>query len=112
MDQRKARDGKSIEDIGTYDPMVTDKSQRVELNMERVDYWLSVGAQPSDNVKTLIKKLKMNKFGSVKTPPPMTAPKEPPPPEPEAAAEASEESTEATESEAKEEATETAEAGE
>ncbi len=87
MDQRKQRDGKTIEDIGTYDPMVLDKSQRVSLNLERVDYWISVGAQPSDKVKTLIKKVRQNKFGSVKAPPPMTPPKEPPPPEPEAAAE-------------------------
>jgi len=104
MDQRKQRDGKAIEDIGTYDPMVRDKSQRVALNMERVDYWISVGAQPSENVKALIKKVKLNKFGSVNAPPPLTPPKEPPAPEPEAAAEAetTEESAEATE-----EATET-----
>ncbi len=97
MDQRKQRDGKSIEDIGTYDPMIRDKSQRVELNMERVDYWVSVGAQPSERVKTLIKKVKQNKFGAIKALPPLTPPKEPPPPEPEAAAEATEAVEENTE---------------
>ena len=58
MDIRKARDGESIEDIGTYDPMVQDKSKRFAIKMERYDYWLSVGAQPSDNVAMLVKKLK------------------------------------------------------
>jgi len=93
IDQRKQRNGKSIEDIGTYDPMIRDKSQRVSLNMERVDYWVSVGAQPSENVQALIKKIKLNKFGAVKTPPPLTAPKPLPEPEPEVVAEA--ETTEA-----------------
>lgn len=106
MDQRKARDGKTIEDIGTYDPMVLDKAQRVSLDMERVDYWMSVGAQPSDKVATLIKKVRLNKFGSVKAPPPMTPPKEPPAPEPEAEAAPAEEAAEATEEAAAEEATE------
>lgn len=104
MDSRKPRDGKAIEEIGTYDPMVHDKSNRVTINMERVDYWLSVGAQPSDKVATLIKKVKTNKFGEAKAPAPETAPKQP---EPEAPAEeaASEEApTEATEEAAKEEA--------
>jgi small subunit ribosomal protein S16 len=95
MDSRSPRDGKAIEEVGHYDPMVRDKSARVELKMERIDYWLSVGAQPSDNVAVLIKKVKTNTFGAVNAPPPMTAPKpapEPEPePEPEPAAEATEE---------------------
>ena len=84
MDSRKPRDGKAIEEIGTYDPMVHDKSNRVTINMERVDYWLSVGAQPSDKVATLIKKVKTNKFGTALAPPAEIAPKQP---EPEAPAE-------------------------
>ena len=87
MDSRKPRDGKAIEQLGYYDPMVRDKSQRIKLNLERIEYWLSVGAQPSDKVAVLIKKVKTNKFGSAAAPPPMTAPKAPPEPEPEAAAE-------------------------
>lgn len=87
MDARKPRDGAAIEEVGHYDPMVHDKSARVELNMERVDYWLSVGAQPSDKVATLIKKVKTNSFGTAAAPPPMTAPKQPEPePAPEEAA--------------------------
>lgn len=77
MDIRKARDGESIEDIGTYDPMVHDKSKRVTVKLDRYDYWLSVGAQPSDNVKTLVKKLKGNRWGVAAPPPAYIAPKEP-----------------------------------
>ena len=96
MDTRSPRDGRTIEDVGTYDPMVRDKAARVKLNMERIDYWLSVGAKPSENVAALIKKVKTNSFGEVNEPPPMTPPKAPPEPEPEAATEetaAAEEST-------------------
>lgn len=74
IDQRKARDGKPIEEIGTYDPMVKDKSKRVTLKLDRVDYWMSVGAQPSERVATLIRKTRENDWGAMKAPPPMMAP--------------------------------------
>ncbi|QDV51163.1 30S ribosomal protein S16 [Gimesia fumaroli] len=93
MDSRKQRDGEAIEEIGTYDTSVADKSKRVTINMERVDYWMSVGAQPSDNVATLIKKVKKNKFGTAAAPAPLIAPKEP---EPEAAEESAEATAEAS----------------
>ncbi len=48
------RDGKFLEKLGTYNPC-TDPAEIV-LNMERVEYWLSVGAQPTDTVRSLIKK--------------------------------------------------------
>lgn len=75
IDRQKAREGKEIEEVGTYDPMVTDKAARVKLNMERIDYWMSVGALPSDRVATLIKKLKANKFGAAAPPPAALTPK-------------------------------------
>ena len=56
MDGRTPRDGKVLEELGTYDPMVPDTDARAILQGERVDYWLGVGAQPSDKVKVLIKK--------------------------------------------------------
>ncbi len=56
MDQRSPRDGRVLEELGTYDPMVTDVDARAVLNGERISYWLGVGAQPSDKVKVLIKK--------------------------------------------------------
>lgn len=51
------RDGKFIEILGTYDPML-DKTNpsRIKLKQDRIDYWLSVGAQPTDRVAKLIKK--------------------------------------------------------
>jgi small subunit ribosomal protein S16 len=55
-DSRSPRDGKVLEEIGTYDPMIADTDARVTLDHERLKYWLSVGAQPSDNVKIFIKK--------------------------------------------------------
>ena len=76
MDGRVQRDGKAIEEVGFYDPMVPDKAKRVKLDMERIDYWIGVGAQPSHKVGVLIKKVKKNDFGAAKAPPPLTAPKE------------------------------------
>ncbi|MFH5803387.1 30S ribosomal protein S16 [Alienimonas sp. DA493] len=94
MDSRVQRDGKAIEEIGHYDPMVPDKSKRVKLDMERVDYWVGVGAQPSHKVGVLIKKVKKNDFGTAKAPPPLTAPKEEEKPAEEAPAEETAEATE------------------
>ena len=53
-DQRSPRDGKIIEEIGTYNPLEKDNNFRLDL--ERVDYWLGVGAQPSDTGASFIKK--------------------------------------------------------
>jgi small subunit ribosomal protein S16 len=56
MDQRSPRDGRVIEELGYYDPLVKETDARAVLQAERIDYWLSVGAQPSEKVKVLIKK--------------------------------------------------------
>jgi small subunit ribosomal protein S16 len=56
MDKRSPRDGRVIEELGTYDPMCPETDARVSLKSDRVDYWVSVGAQPSDKVAVLIKK--------------------------------------------------------
>lgn len=55
-DRRSPRDGRVIEELGTYDPSVPDTDARVTLDNARLDYWLSVGAKPSDAVRVLIKK--------------------------------------------------------
>ena len=55
-DSRSPRDGRVLEELGTYDPSISDVDARVTLNGQRVDYWLSVGAQPSEKVGVLIKK--------------------------------------------------------
>jgi small subunit ribosomal protein S16 len=49
-DARSPRDGRFIEKIGNYDPKLEDKDKRVTLITERVQHWLSVGAQPTDRV--------------------------------------------------------------
>ena len=55
-DSRSPRDGKFIEEIGTYQPL--KKGDNVSLKMERAEYWLSKGAQPSDTVRSFIKNAK------------------------------------------------------
>ena len=110
MDSQKPRDGKAIEEVGYYDPILRDKSERVKLKMDRIDYWISVGAKPSDKVATLIKKVRTNTFGTAAEPPPMTPPKQPDP-EPEPVAEEAAE-TESTETAAEGEQNETTEEGE
>ena len=54
-DRRSPRDGKFIEIIGTYDPKQT--GQNSSFNIERAEYWISKGAQPSDTVASFIRKL-------------------------------------------------------
>lgn len=49
-DARSPRDGRFIEKIGTYNPMLAEDDKRVVLNTERAQHWLSVGAQPTDRV--------------------------------------------------------------
>ncbi len=53
-DGRSPRDGKFIEEIGTYKPKV--KGNNYTLNLDRAQYWVGVGAQPSDTVASFIKK--------------------------------------------------------
>lgn len=53
-DSRSPRDGKFIETIGTYDPM--KQGANYEFKLDRVDYWIQCGAQPSETVANLIKK--------------------------------------------------------
>lgn len=56
VDARNPRDGRVLEELGTYDPMIPDTDARVVLKSERLSYWLSQGAQPSDKVRVFIKK--------------------------------------------------------
>ncbi len=54
-DSRCARDGRYLEKLGTYNPMVEkDHADRLRLNPERIKYWLSVGAQPSDRMARML----------------------------------------------------------
>jgi small subunit ribosomal protein S16 len=50
-DSRMPRDGRYVEKLGTYNPLLAkDSAERVQLNMERVNYWLGEGAQPTERV--------------------------------------------------------------
>ena len=51
-DSRSPRDGRFIEEVGTYNPMV--EPAEIKLDMEKIDKWVKNGAQPTDTVKTLI----------------------------------------------------------
>ncbi len=53
-DSRSPRDGRSIEEIGTYNPL-TDPAE-IKVDVERAQYWVKNGAQPTDTVRELLKK--------------------------------------------------------
>lgn len=59
-DKRAPRDGRVLEELGTYDPMVPEVDARATLKNERIDYWIGVGALPSEKVAILIKKYGTN----------------------------------------------------
>ena len=96
IDGRAPRDGKIIEELGHYDPLVKDTDARAVLNGERIAYWLSVGAKPSENCEVLIKKygkdgthmaqqqaaLEKIKITRPQAPAPYIPPPKPPEPEP------------------------------
>ena len=56
VDGRKQRDGRVIEELGAYDPLCADQERAVNFDRERIEYWLSVGALPSETVGRLLKK--------------------------------------------------------
>jgi small subunit ribosomal protein S16 len=56
MDQRSPRDGRVIEELGWFDPIAPEDKQ-LNLKADRIDYWLSVGAQPSQTVKGLLRRI-------------------------------------------------------
>ena len=55
-DSRNKRDGRYIERFGFFNPVVTDSEENLRIDVERVDYWIGQGAQPSDRVKALLKR--------------------------------------------------------
>jgi len=96
IDSRRPRDGKVIEELGYYDPLVRDVDARAVLNGDRIAYWLSVGALPSERCAVLIKKygsggthveqqkaaLERLKTHRPQAPAPYIPPPKPPEPEP------------------------------
>lgn len=56
IDKRQPRDGKAIEELGTYDPHIADKEKRVTLVPSRIKHWQSVGALASEHCQALFAK--------------------------------------------------------
>ena len=54
-DSRSPRDGRFIEELGTYDPSA--EGNKIKVDMERAKYWIANGAQPTDTVRGLLKKI-------------------------------------------------------
>ena len=57
-DSRMPRDGRFVERVGYYNPIASGQEVRLELDLERIDYWIGQGAQPSDRVLNLLKQNK------------------------------------------------------
>lgn len=56
MDIRSPRDGRVIEELGWYDPTAANPDKQISLDRERIEHWLSVGAQPSETVRSLLRR--------------------------------------------------------
>ncbi len=54
-DSRATRDGRAIERLGWYDPLVQDEKKKVSLVQDRIEYWLGVGAKPSETVESILR---------------------------------------------------------
>lgn len=75
-DARSPRDGRFVEKVGTYNPMLPqDNQERVRLNLERIKYWLSKGAQPTDRVALFLGKANVIEMPEVRSTPKKSAPK-------------------------------------
>lgn len=64
IDHRQPREGRALEILGTYDPHMKDKEERVRLKADRLKYWLGVGAKPSYNVERFLQKY-LEKFEKI-----------------------------------------------
>jgi small subunit ribosomal protein S16 len=83
IDSRQPRDGRILEELGSYDPMVKNTDERVRLKPDRIKYWVSVGAQPSEKVSVLMRKY-MAKFEQLQAAAPAATAPATPAPTPEA----------------------------
>jgi len=75
-DARAPRDGRFVEKVGSYNPMLPhDNQDRVRLNEDRIKHWLSVGAQPTDRVALFLGKAKLAAMPTIHPTPQKSAPK-------------------------------------
>ena len=62
-DRSSSRDGRFVERVGFYNPVAKGQAEVLRLDLERVDYWMGVGAQPSERVAKLIKQARKQSEG-------------------------------------------------
>ena len=78
IDHHQPRDGRVLEELGSYDPHVKNTDERVVLKPDRIKHWMSVGALPSENVaiflKKYMKKWEERQAAAAAAPPPAEAP--------------------------------------
>ena len=63
-DRSSSRDGRFVERVGFFNPLAKGQAEVLRLNLERVDYWIGVGAQPSERVAKLIKQARKDHAGA------------------------------------------------
>ncbi|MFT7461669.1 MAG: small subunit ribosomal protein S16 [Pseudohongiellaceae bacterium] len=71
FDSRTRRDGRPIEELGSYDPRGATIEGKVSLDLPRAHYWLTVGAQPSETCASLLRKMGVRKDGPAPEPAPV-----------------------------------------
>jgi small subunit ribosomal protein S16 len=67
-DRGAKRDGRFVERVGFFNPVAKGNSEELRVDLDRVDYWLSVGAKPSDRVTQLIQRARGNESAAVGAP--------------------------------------------
>ena len=67
-DRAASRDGRFIERVGFYNPVAKGQAESLRVDLERVDYWLGQGAQPSDIVKKLLKQARKSGGAAAEAP--------------------------------------------
>lgn len=63
-DRSSSRDGRFVERVGFFNPLAKGQAEVLRLDLERVDYWIGVGAQPSERVAKLIKQARKDHAGA------------------------------------------------
>jgi small subunit ribosomal protein S16 len=56
IDKRRPRDSRVIEELGSFNPVFPKEDAQLQLNRERIEYWLGVGAQPTETVRRILEK--------------------------------------------------------
>jgi len=63
-DQRRQPNGRFIERVGFFNPMAAVNEEKIRLNTDRVDYWITKGARPSERVAGILKKVKQEEVAA------------------------------------------------